>query len=75
MGIGSIFKSKKILLLASGKNKAKAIYDTVHGQVTPQVPSSILLLHHDVIMILDKEAASLLNEDDYECVNEYEKVK
>ncbi|WP_122639217.1 glucosamine-6-phosphate deaminase [Romboutsia sp. Marseille-P6047] len=75
MGIGSIFKSKKILLLASGKNKAKAIYDTVHGQVTPQVPSSILLLHHDVIMILDKEASSLLNEDDYESVNDYEKVK
>lgn len=66
MGIGSIFKSKKILLLASGKNKAEAIYNTVNGKVTPEVPSSILQFHKDVILILDKEAASLLNESDYE---------
>ena len=65
MGVGSIFKSKKILLLASGKSKAQAIYDTVHGQVTSQVPASILSLHSDVIMVLDKEAASLLDEKDY----------
>lgn len=73
MGTGSIFKSKKILLLASGKNKAKAIYNTVHGKVTPEVPSSILQFHKDVIIILDKEAASLLNEDDYELVAEFDK--
>ena len=70
MGIGSIFKSKKVLLLASGKNKAEAIYNTVHGKVTPQVPSSILQFHKDVIIILDKEAGSLLNENDYEILVE-----
>lgn len=75
MGTGSIFKSKKILLLACGKNKAKAIYNTVHGKVTPEVPSSILQFHKDVIIILDKEAASLLNEDDYELAIEFEKTK
>lgn len=69
MGTGSIFKSKKILLLASGINKAEAIYNTVHGKVTPEVPSSILQFHKDVIIILDKEAASLLNEDDYELMS------
>ena len=75
MGTGSIFKSKKILLLASGKNKAEAIYNTVHGKVTPEVPSSILQFHQNVILILDKEAASLLKEEDYELVNEFSKVK
>lgn len=75
MGTGSIFKSKKILLLASGINKAEAIYNTVHGKVTPEVPSSILQFHKDVIIILDKEAASLLNEDDYELMSEFVKTK
>ena len=75
MGTGSIFKSKKILLLASGANKAEAIYNTVHGKVTPEVPSSILQFHKDVIIILDKEAASLLNEDDYELMSEFVKTK
>ena len=75
MGTGSIFKSKKILLLASGINKAEAIYNTVHGKITPEVPSSILQFHKDVIIILDKEAASLLSEDDYELMYEFVKTK
>ncbi|WP_315077534.1 glucosamine-6-phosphate deaminase [uncultured Clostridium sp.] len=68
MGIGSIFESKKIMLLATGENKAKAIYDTIYGKVTPEVPASILQFHDDVIVILDKEAASLLNPKDYKLV-------
>ncbi|SJU00644.1 Glucosamine-6-phosphate deaminase 1 [Clostridioides difficile] len=68
MGIGSIFESKKIMLLATGKNKAKAIYDTIYGKVTPEVPASILQFHDDLIVILDKEAASLLNPKDYKVV-------
>lgn len=75
MGTGSIFKSKKIMLLASGKNKAKAIYNTVCGKVTPEVPSSILQFHKDVILILDKDAASLLNKYDYEIITEFTNVK
>ncbi|SCG81792.1 glucosamine-6-phosphate deaminase [Proteiniborus sp. DW1] len=60
MGIGSIMKAKKILLLASGAEKADAIYDTVKGPITPKVPASILQLHPDVTIIVDKEAASRL---------------
>lgn len=75
MGIGTIFKSKKILLLASGKNKAKAIYNTVHGKVTPEVPSSILQFHKDVIIILDKYAASFLNEAGYELLTAFNKSR
>lgn len=74
MGIGSIFKSKKILLLASGKNKARAIYNTVYGKITPKSPSSILQFHKDIILILDKESASLLNKNDYELSIEFSKT-
>ncbi|MEQ8156015.1 MAG: glucosamine-6-phosphate deaminase [Clostridiaceae bacterium] len=68
MGTGSIFESRKIMLLASGENKAKAIYDTVYGKITPEVPASILQFHNDVVVILDKEAASLLKKEDYKIV-------
>lgn len=60
MGIGSILRAKKIVLLASGGEKADAIYDTVKGPITPKVPASILQLHPDVVIIADKEAASRL---------------
>ncbi len=65
MGIGSIFTAKKIMLMASGQEKAEAIYNTVHGDITPKVPSSILQLHEDVVLILDEQAAIKLNKDDY----------
>lgn len=68
MGIGSILAAKKILLLASGEGKAEAVYNTVHGEVNPQVPASILQFHSDVTLILDEAAASKLNKDDYELV-------
>ena len=60
MGIGGIMEAKKILLLASGKAKAQAIYDALYGSITPQVPASILQLHPDVIVVADEEALSLL---------------
>lgn len=68
MGIGSIFKSKKIILLASGESKAEAIHNTVYGDITPQVPSSILQLHRDTILILDEGASSKLKEEDYKLI-------
>ncbi|RBP44029.1 glucosamine-6-phosphate deaminase [Garciella nitratireducens] len=57
MGIQTIIDSKKILLLASGKNKADAIYQCIYGKISPQVPASILQLHPDVTFIIDEEAA------------------
>ena len=64
MGVGSIFKSKKIMLIATGENKAKAIYNTVYGKVVPEVPASILQFHNDIVLILDKDAAKLLKEEE-----------
>lgn len=60
MGIGNILSAKRILLLASGSSKAQALFDTVCGPVTPQVPASILQLHPDVTIIGDEEAFSLI---------------
>ena len=60
MGIGSIFNAKKIILLASGKNKAEAIHKAVNGDIDPMVPASILQLHQNVLLILDEDAASLI---------------
>ncbi|MBO3803412.1 MAG: glucosamine-6-phosphate deaminase [Candidatus Brockarchaeota archaeon] len=60
MGIGTIMEAKKIVLLASGKNKADAIAKTVEGMPTEEVPASLLQRHRDVTVIVDKEAASKL---------------
>lgn len=60
MGIGSIMRSKKILLIATGESKAKAIKAMVSGEITPQIPCSILNEHKDAVIMLDKAAASLI---------------
>lgn len=60
MGIKSIMAARKIILLASGRAKAKAVYEMVLGPITPQHPASVLQLHPQVVVIVDKEAASLL---------------
>jgi len=59
MGIKTIMKARKILLLASGKEKAKATTKALKGPVTKKVPASILQLHPMVTVVLDKEAGSL----------------
>lgn len=60
MGIKSILGAKRILLLANGTGKAQAVLDMAFGSITPQVPASVLQLHPDVTVIIDKEAGSLL---------------
>ncbi|MBC8061514.1 MAG: glucosamine-6-phosphate deaminase [Clostridiaceae bacterium] len=60
MGIKTIMNSRKIVLLANGISKAEAIYGLVNGKINPNLPASILQLHPDVTLILDKDAASKL---------------
>ena len=60
MGIKQIMQAKQILLLASGANKANAVYQTVCGKVTEEIPASVLQLHNNCILIADKAAASRL---------------
>ncbi|MBM7622706.1 glucosamine-6-phosphate deaminase [Sporohalobacter salinus] len=61
MGMSSIMKSKKILLLASGEQKAEAIKKAINGEITTEHPASLLQLHSDVTILVDKDAAKLLN--------------
>lgn len=58
MGIGTILSAKKILLVASGEEKAEAVRASVLGPITPQVPGSILQLHPDVTLVADEAALS-----------------
>ena len=60
MGIGTIMKARKILLVVNGAGKAEIVRDVLRGPVVPQVPASILQLHPDVTVVLDKEAAAAL---------------
>ncbi|MBU5455686.1 glucosamine-6-phosphate deaminase [Caproiciproducens sp. MSJ-32] len=61
MGIGGIMKAKKILLIASGEEKAEAVKAMIEGNITTKLPASLLQLHHDVTVIVDEAAAKLLS--------------
>lgn len=63
MGIGSIFKARRILLLVNGAAKANILKEALEGPVTPMVPASILQLHPNVLVLCDKEAGSLLSQE------------
>jgi glucosamine-6-phosphate deaminase len=58
MGIHAIMMAKRILLLASGANKAQILAQAFTGPITPQVPASVLQLHPRVTVVTDKAAAS-----------------
>lgn len=58
MGLASIMRSKKILLIATGANKADAVYGMLKGEKTTDCPASILQDHPDVTVIMDEAAAS-----------------
>ncbi len=58
MGIGTIMRAKKILLVASGEDKAEIVAKAFFGDVTPEVPASILQMHPDVTIVADAAALS-----------------
>ena len=62
MGLGGIMKAKKIILIASGENKADIIEKLVNGKITTQVPASMLQMHNNLVVIIDKDAAKNLKE-------------
>ncbi|WP_077328066.1 glucosamine-6-phosphate deaminase [Virgibacillus siamensis] len=60
MGIDTIMKSNKILLLVSGEKKAEAVQKLVQGEITEEFPASILQQHTNVVIIGDEAALSKL---------------
>lgn len=62
MGIGTIMRAKKILVVVSGEDKADIVAKAFFGPVTPAVPASILQMHGDVTLVADAAALSKIPE-------------
>ena len=60
MGISTILKARRIILMAWGQLKAPVVQKAVEGFVTEQIPASLLQQHNDVTFFLDEVAASEL---------------
>ncbi|HHU63275.1 MAG TPA: glucosamine-6-phosphate deaminase [Clostridiales bacterium] len=62
MGIKTIMRAKKIILIVTGRAKAETVHKALFGRITADVPASVLQLHPNAWVLLDKEAASLIDE-------------
>jgi glucosamine-6-phosphate deaminase len=60
MGVATILHAKRIVLIATGKSKARCIELLVNGPITPRLPASLLQVHRDVELMLDETAAGSL---------------
>jgi glucosamine-6-phosphate deaminase len=60
MGISTILKSKRIVLMAWGQNKASIIKRTIQGDISSEIPATFLQNHANVTFVLDQSAASEL---------------
>ena len=65
-GIKNIMQARRILLIASGENKADALYRSLFGPITPAVPASILQLHNNVTVVADEAALSACRQ--HQCI-------
>ena len=63
LGIASILKSGKILLLASGQKKAKAVKRLLDQEISEAFPASFLWKHPNVTLIVDREAYQLVQQE------------
>jgi glucosamine-6-phosphate deaminase len=62
MSVKQILKSKEIIAVVPGAQKAKAVRDCLEGEISPMAPASILRTHANTTTYLDTESASLLTE-------------
>jgi len=56
MGIGTILKAKKIILIANGAKKHRVVKSLLSGEINTSIPASMLKVHPDVTLICDREA-------------------
>lgn len=64
MGLETIMKAKKIILLAWGEGKSNIVRKVVEGEVNPQVPATVLQNHTNVEIVVDKDAAQFLTREE-----------
>ncbi len=62
MGMGAIMGARRVLVVASGEDKADAVAKAFAGPVDPQVPASILRLHRRCTLVADRAALSRLRD-------------
>jgi glucosamine-6-phosphate deaminase len=60
LGLADIFDAKKIILGAYGMKKAMAVKAALKGPISEDCPASLLQKHSNTVVVLDKDAASLL---------------
>ena len=60
MGLHHMLLAKKIIMIANGEEKAEAVAKMINGPITTMAPASMLKMHPDVVVLLDKPAASKL---------------
>ena len=65
MGIATIMDARRIVLLATGSDKAEAVRQAIEGPVSAMCPASILQMHETVTVLLDDAAASALTLREY----------
>ena len=65
MGVGTIMEAKKIILMASGKAKAKPIKNAIEGPISSMCSASAIQMHQKSMVIIDEAAASELSEKEY----------
>jgi glucosamine-6-phosphate deaminase len=71
MGIGTIMDSAQIVLIATGEGKADAVQATIEGAISASCPASILQMHRNAIVLVDRAAASkLANQEFYTFVED-----
>lgn len=63
MGLDTVMRAEKIILMAWGENKADVIQRVVEGPVTDQVPASLLQEHPNIEVVIDENAAQLLTRE------------
>ena len=63
MGVDTIMKAKKVILMAWGEGKSNIISRTVEGAISDQVPATFLQHHNDCVFVLDKASASELTRE------------
>ena len=63
MGLDTVMRADRIILMAWGEQKADAVQRVVEGEITDMVPASHLQQHPDIEVVIDENAARLLTRE------------
>ncbi|MBS1530644.1 MAG: 6-phosphogluconolactonase, partial [Bacteroidetes bacterium] len=59
--VPALIAGKHIFCMVPGKNKAKAVHDTLQEEVGERCPASVLRTHQNAVLFLDEDSAGMLN--------------